>query len=144
MKSGGQNHPYYKDLDFAEPRIHPDDYEKAGLTRPQRKSHCGRGPKGYRREDAAICEDVCDALMIHPEVDASGIEVRVENGEVTLGGTVDNRYARRIADDIAQEVDGVTCVRNKLHIQRPAEATTQPVLTVREQGADLEGSTQRS
>jgi hypothetical protein len=76
----------------------------------------GVGPKGYVRSDERIRELVCDELMDDPWVDASGIEVAVKDGEVTLSGTVENRDAKRWAEDIAHHAGGVKHVQNNLRI----------------------------
>jgi hypothetical protein len=76
----------------------------------------GRGPKGYQRSDERIREDVCERLTQHGDIDASEIEVRVENGEVTLTGTVDDRQSKRLAEDIVDAVPGVKQVQNQLRI----------------------------
>lgn len=87
-----------------------EDDESAGL-------HRGRGPKGYQRSDARILEDVNDRLTEDPRVDATEIEVRVENREVTLVGMVATRSEKRHAEDVAHGVSGVTHVQNNLRIQ---------------------------
>jgi BON domain len=79
--------------------------------------HAGRGPKNYRRPDERIREDINDRLTESPEVDATEIEVRVENGEVTLTGIVDSRHAKRIAEDLAENVAGVKDVHNQIRVQ---------------------------
>jgi hypothetical protein len=76
--------------------------------------HRGRGPKNLARSNERIREDVCERLLADPEVDASDIEVRVENGEVTLEGAVRNRREKRLAEDIAYECRGVHDVHNRL------------------------------
>jgi osmotically-inducible protein OsmY len=76
----------------------------------------GRGPKGYQRSDERLREDVCERLTQHGDIDASEIEVRVENGEVTLTGTVDDRQSKRLAEDIVDAVPGVKQVQNQLRI----------------------------
>ena len=86
--------------------------------------HRGRGPKGYRRSDERIRDDMCDRLADDPRLDASEIEVRVENGEVTLDGTVDSREARRRAEDIAEAAAGVIHVQNNLRVRRADEGPT--------------------
>jgi hypothetical protein len=43
----------------------------------------------------------------HPRLDASELEVRVADGQVTLLGVVSSRMARRLAEDIADSVSGV-------------------------------------
>jgi osmotically-inducible protein OsmY len=78
--------------------------------------HAGRGPEGYRRSDERIHDDICHRLTIHGEVDASGIEVKVEGCEVTLTGTVPDRRTKRTAEDVAEAVPGVKDVHNQLRI----------------------------
>ncbi|MCZ7575316.1 MAG: BON domain-containing protein [Ardenticatenaceae bacterium] len=77
----------------------------------------GRGPRGYQRSDERICEDVCEALTAHGYLDASQIEVDVSNGEVTLRGTVRNRQAKRMAEDVAESVPGARDIYNRLRIR---------------------------
>lgn len=86
--------------------------------RGDRQNFIGRGPKGYKRSDERIEEDVNEELMHHPGIDASEIEVKVENGEVTLSGTVDDRHTKRLAEDIAETCSGVIEVHNHLRLQR--------------------------
>jgi hypothetical protein len=59
---------------------------------------------------------VNEALTRHPGLDASDVEVKVQNGEVTLTGTVDNRRHKRIAEDAAEECSGVRDVHNQLRV----------------------------
>ncbi|HVJ17205.1 MAG TPA: BON domain-containing protein, partial [Polyangiaceae bacterium] len=49
-------------------------------------------------------------------------EVTVENGEVTLSGTVSDRRQKRIAEDAAGAVMGVKDVANRLRIVDAASA----------------------
>jgi osmotically-inducible protein OsmY len=79
-------------------------------------SYTGRGPLGYQRRDERIREDVNDRLTWHGEVDATNIQVKVENGEVTLEGTVDDRRQKRLAEDLAEDVPGVKDIHNHLRI----------------------------
>ena len=76
----------------------------------------GRGPKGYQRSDARINEDVCDRLCDSGEIDATDIEVRVDNGEVTLSGSVSDRSQKRRAEDLIEQVSGVREVHNNLRV----------------------------
>jgi hypothetical protein len=79
--------------------------------------HTGRGPEGYQRSVEAIREDVCERLTRHGRLDATGIRVTVEDGEVTLDGTVESRSAKRMAEDTAESVPGVRDVHNRLRIR---------------------------
>ena len=83
-----------------------------------RGRYYGRGPKGYRRSDERIREEVSDRLMTHPDVDASDIEVDVTNGVITLSGSVEDRHQKRISEFIAEDVVGVDDVRNQLTVRR--------------------------
>jgi hypothetical protein len=83
-------------------------------------TYSGRGPKGYKRSDQRIQEDLSEELTRNHELDASDIEVRVQDGDVTLTGTVDSRQAKRLAEDIAESCSGVNEVHNQLRINRSA------------------------
>lgn len=80
----------------------------------RRGAHGGRGPKGYERSDERILEDINERLTDDAMIDASEIEVQVQNREVTLTGTVRDRHEKRRAEDIADSVSGVTHVQNNL------------------------------
>lgn len=77
----------------------------------------GRGPRNYRRSDERIRDEVCDRLTDSEWLDASDVEVNVVAAEVILTGTVDSRYAKRLAEDIAASVSGVSNVQNSLRVQ---------------------------
>jgi osmotically-inducible protein OsmY len=79
--------------------------------------HRGKGPKGYQRSDERIKDDINDRLSDDPFVDASEIDVTVENGEVTLTGTVKNRGDKRRSEDLAEAVSGVKNVEVRLRVQ---------------------------
>ena len=76
-----------------------------------------RGPKGYKRSDELSQEDVNDRLADDPYVDASDIEVSVSGGEVNLSGTVEDRQSRRRAEDLAEQVSGVSHVQNGIRVR---------------------------
>ena len=60
------------------------------------------------------------SLTRHPDVDASDLEVHVEGGEVTLTGTVDGRAAKRLAEDVVEQISGVTDIHNQIRVARGA------------------------
>lgn len=80
--------------------------------------HAGKGPQNYRRSDERIHEDVCERLTMHGQIDATNIDVKVNNGEVTLSGSVDNRQAKRLAEDAIEDVPGVRDINNQLRVTR--------------------------
>jgi hypothetical protein len=77
----------------------------------------GRGPRGYRRSDERIREEINDRLAYDPDLDPTEVEVRVANGIVTLAGVVEDRGAKRLAEDIAETVLGVDDVNNELKVR---------------------------
>jgi hypothetical protein len=77
-----------------------------------------RVPKGYKRSDERIREDVSECLSDHPELDPTDIEVTVSEGEVTLAGTVADRRAKKLAELLIESVRGVDEVHNRLEIRR--------------------------
>jgi hypothetical protein len=85
-------------------------------TGPQGRMH-RRGPKGYKRSDERIREDVCDRLM-QSDVDASEVTVDVRDGNVILEGSVPERRMKYVIEDIAEQCLGVTDVENKLRVSR--------------------------
>ena len=91
--------------------------------------HRGRGPKGYRRSDERIREDVSDRLTDDSWLDAQGVEVTVKDGNVTLSGTVRSREDKKRAEALAEGVTGVDNVQNNLRIERGtgAAATAVPL-----------------
>jgi hypothetical protein len=98
----------------SQPRVGGDD-ETVGSS-PSRGFR-GRGPLGYERSRERIYEDVCEWLTDDDEIDASEIEVEVDNGIVTLRGTVPDRRQKRRAEDVAERASGVRDVRNQLEIE---------------------------
>lgn len=78
----------------------------------------GKGPRDYTRADHRIFDDVCEILTKSREVDASSVEVAVENGIVTLTGKVEDRNMKRIAGHIIDYVPGVRDVQNLLEFDR--------------------------
>ena len=84
----------------------------------------GHGPRGYKRNDERIREDVNDRLTDDAYLDASDIEVEVKNGEVTLSGVVRSRNDKRRAEDIVESISGVSNVQNNIRVRQSGESTT--------------------
>ncbi len=87
-------------------------------TYAPRGQFAGRGPKNWQRSDERIKDDVSERLSDHPDIDASEIEVTVKSAEVTLSGMVDHRDAKRLAEDIAQNVSGVKDIHNQIRVEK--------------------------
>jgi osmotically-inducible protein OsmY len=83
--------------------------------------HTGRGPRGYERSDEKISEDVSDELWRHGAIDASELDVAVENGEVTLSGTVPERRMKRLTARVVETIPGVREVFNQIRVRERSE-----------------------
>jgi hypothetical protein len=112
--------------------------------------YAGRGPRNYQRGDERIHDDVCEALTRHGDVDACDIEVEVQNGEVTLRGTVPDRRQKRMAEDMAESVPGVRDVHNQLRLSQtghghegPMQPQAQPQMTRASNGGAPAGANRR-
>ena len=81
-----------------------------------KKSYEGIGPKGYKRADRSIEEDICEMLMQDRYVDAENISVTVENGIVKLGGTVMGRHEKFKIEEIAEIASGVNDIVNEIRV----------------------------
>ena len=79
-----------------------------------------RGPKGYRRSDERVQDEVCERIA-RSGVNADDVEVKVENGRVTLTGTVQAREWKWRLEDVADDVYGVDEVHNELRVTRARE-----------------------
>lgn len=91
----------------------------------------GRGPRGYKRSDDRIREEVCDCLTDDDRLDATHIEVMVKDGEVTLSGFTTSREDKRWAESLAERISGVKEVQNGIRLlgqqrgQSGAQSSTQ-------------------
>ncbi|WP_340106451.1 BON domain-containing protein [Rhodohalobacter sp. 8-1] len=77
--------------------------------------------------DLDITSNVENSLSWDPDVDESEINVSVENGVVSLEGTVDSLWKKHIAEEIAWNHLGVVDVISKLAVASPEDITDQAV-----------------
>lgn len=96
----------------------------AGQQVVNRVKRAFRGPKGYKRSDERIREDVNDRLAQQYDFDPSDVEVQVSGGEVTLTGTVQSRHEKFVAEEIADDVSGVSEVHNQLRVRSEDQTST--------------------
>lgn len=80
------------------------------------ENYFGKGPKGYRRSDERIHEDICEILYHHPQIDASEIEVEVKNGVVSLGGSVESRRLKRLTEEVIENCPGIVDIHNQIRV----------------------------
>jgi hypothetical protein len=82
------------------------------------KDYVGFGPRDFQKSDQDIFHEVCEALTDNPKLDASEIEVDIEDGCVRLRGQVSDRMDKREAERCVEYLPGVKDVMNELHFDR--------------------------
>jgi osmotically-inducible protein OsmY len=75
-----------------------------------------RGTAGTTVDDAWITMKVQSKYYIHEEIKSRDVNVDTRAGVVTLNGTVPTEGAKKAAEVIAQDTDGVTRVVNNLKV----------------------------
>jgi hypothetical protein len=112
--------PYTTDLEFyRDPNIY--ETEVARTTQEgdvESRSPDQDKPRGLRRSDERIKEEIESLLTQQGQVDASAIQADVNDGIVTLSGTVSSPFEIRTVEGIVQNVLGVLEVKNQLKIRR--------------------------
>ena len=79
--------------------------------------HAGRGPKDWKLSDEKIRERVCEVLLQSHEVDATEMEVTVEEACVYLNGNISSVGMKRVAEDLVGSIPGVEDVFTSLKIK---------------------------
>jgi len=74
-------------------------------------------PSFHQRDDRDIAQAALNALKWHVWVPQDAIKVRVDQGWVTLEGTVDYKYQQTAAEDAVQNLTGVTGVTNLITLR---------------------------
>jgi osmotically-inducible protein OsmY len=104
-----------------------------GYSEVERPRPVSRGPKGYKRSDERLKEDISERIMQRHDIDASEVTVEVQNGKVTLEGTVSDRRMKHALEDLADACPGVEDVDNRVRVSRGSGES--------ESGASGSGST---
>lgn len=99
-------------------RWQPDDEWSYSLEPRPTGAYVGRGPRSYTQSRERIVDRVSERLTEHPEIDATEIQVDVQDGVVVLTGKVPDRGQKRMAEDVAESVSGVHDVRNELDVDK--------------------------
>ncbi|MGZ3497738.1 MAG: BON domain-containing protein [Vulcanimicrobiaceae bacterium] len=73
------------------------------------------------KEDAQLHADIVEELISDPSLDASRIAVAVNDGIVTLTGTVPSYWQKIEAERAIKRVTGVKAVANDLTVELPSE-----------------------
>jgi osmotically-inducible protein OsmY len=97
---------------------------RGGEREPRGGGGRGRTSRGYTRPDDRIRDDICGHMTGDSHLDASEIEVKVEDGEVLLSGSIADQSERRRAEELTAGISGVKNVRNGLRIRLHGVGTT--------------------
>lgn len=88
------------------------------------------------RSDKQIRQDIREALVLNPAAESWETEVRVDDGAVTIRGTVDSWTEKRMAGRIARSVRGVRAVQNKITIDMETNRTDAQIRAEIDQALD--------
>jgi osmotically-inducible protein OsmY len=72
------------------------------------------------RSDGWIEFKVKTVLLMHSHVSATGTNVTVKSGVVTLRGQVDSQAQKELTEAYVKDIDGVTSVKDRLKVVAPA------------------------
>lgn len=79
------------------------------------------------REDEAIEEDLKSSIATNPVTESWQVSPSVQNGFVTLTGTVDSWQERQLVEKLASSIKGVTEVQNNIVITEPANVSPDEI-----------------
>ncbi|CAG0958268.1 hypothetical protein PHYC_00586 [Phycisphaerales bacterium] len=99
----------------------------------------GTAPKGYKRSDDRIQEDVCERIM-DDGIDAGEVDVKVKEAVVVLTGEVEDRRDKHRIEQIAAEVSGVQDVENQVRIKKADSSRSERSSTGASGNAQSSGS----
>ena len=125
------------DFEAEDPPARASHYTSPGPTSPkeaaQAKNHRWHSQieSGHHpRADGRVHQEIHDRLTDHPGIDATSIDIEVDDSVVRLTGTVETRLMKRLVEDVIESVPGVTIIENYLKIEslnstEPKEGPTE-------------------
>ncbi|MDQ3399039.1 MAG: BON domain-containing protein, partial [Deinococcota bacterium] len=78
--------------------------------------YTGMGPKAYESAGDPLGQEAALRLTQHGQVDASNIEITIDNGAVLLEGTVVSEEVKSLAEEAIRSLEGVGDVQNLLEV----------------------------
>jgi osmotically-inducible protein OsmY len=82
------------------------------------KNYSGIGPKGYKRSDAVLEEEIVRRLTHHPNIDASAVNVVVKNNVALLSGVVFDREDKFTIEDVIDDIHGIDDLKNDIKVSK--------------------------
>ena len=98
---------------------------------PDTKINTNAGPGGSTGTDAALADQVNTAIVHNKQMTGSRVEVVATAGVVTLNGQVQNQQQKALAQTTAQQVPGVSSIKNKLIIVTTGGAKPKPMVVTK-------------
>lgn len=99
-------------------------YEGRSSRRPVRRYP--PGPKGYKRSDERLQEDISERLLEAYHIDSSEVTVAVQGAKVTLEGTVPSRHMKHAIEDMVDACPGVLEIDNRVRVAGPNYQGSSP------------------
>ncbi len=84
----------------------------------------------FNKTDAEVKTDVDNEFLWDPRVNSSNINVSVDDGIVTLNGTVPHYFEKKSAEHAAQRVGGVKAVADVLEVKGVFDKSDEDIATV--------------
>lgn len=109
----GEYHPHASHYDDED---HRTPWSQDLRSEGHFKNHSGKGPRGYVRRDERILEDICEALIEQPDIDATKLKVSVQTGVVTIVGSVNEEYELNAIEYIVKNTSGVKKLVDRIEI----------------------------
>ena len=100
-------------------------------TVPDTKINTNAGPGGSTGTDSALADQVNTAIVHNKQMTGSRVEAVATEGVVTLNGQVQNQQQKALAQSSAQQVPGVSSVKNKLLIVTTGGAKPKPIIVTK-------------
>lgn len=148
IEGRGESMRDLKQYGWRHPGKRADDYGKHPESDHDRRTYAsagnfGKGPKNYKRSQEKLREEVCEALLWDPGVDATDIEVSVKENRVTLKGRVDSRHAKTRAEAVVENIPGVEDIFNLLIVKPLLDLESDKIITRGDDGLYSEETIQR-
>ncbi len=100
-------------------------------TVPDTKINTNAGPGGSTGTDSALADQVNTAIVHNKQMTGSRVEAVATTGVVTLNGQVQNQQQKALAQSSAQQVPGVSSIKNKLIIVTTGGAKPKPIVVTK-------------
>ncbi|MGI4790950.1 MAG: BON domain-containing protein [Janthinobacterium lividum] len=98
---------------------------------PDTKVNTNAGPGGSTGTDSALADQVNTAIVHNKQMTGARVEVLATAGVVTLNGQVQNQQQKGLAQTTAQQVPGVSSIKNKLIIVTTGGAKPKPTVVTK-------------